>query len=125
MKRLITKQQEQIFKACHHDHDGLTQIEAAQRLNISQSVVSNALKHIEEVMPQFFPILSKLEAKCYHLFMTEGWPVNEIAEHLDQSINAIYKTLQRAKDKGMYFSDTKGRVLSYNPNMDAHVRKTF
>lgn len=125
MKRLITKRQEQILRLVHHDFDGLTQAEAAQQLNVSQSTISNALKRIEEVIPDFFPILSKLEAKCYHLFMTKGWPVNEIAEHLDQSVNAIYKTLQRAKDKGMFFSDTKGRVLSYNINMDAHVWKTF
>ena len=125
MKRLITKYQEQILRLCHHDHNGLTQAQAAQWLGVSQSVISNALKHVEEVMPQFFPILSKLEAKCYHLFMTEGWSVNEITEHLNQSINAIYKTLQRAKDKGMFFSDIKGRVLQYDPNMDAHVRKTF
>lgn len=125
MKRLITKRQEQILRLVHHDFDGLTQAEAAQQLSVPQSTISNALKRIEEVMPDFFPILSKLEAKCYHLFMTEGWLVNEIAEHLGQSINAIYKTLQRAKDKGMFFNDTKGRVLSYNINMDAHVRKTF
>ena len=125
MKRFITERQEQILRACHQDFDGLTQAEAAQRLNISQSAISNTLKRIKKIMPQMFPILSKLEAKCYHLFTAEGWPVDEIAEHLDQSINAIYKTLQRAKDKGMYFNDTKGRVLSYNPNMDAHVRKTF
>ena len=125
MKRSITKRQEQILRLVHHDFDGLTQAEAAQRLNVSQSAISNALKRIKKIMLQMFPILSKLEAQTYHLFMTEGWPINEIAEHLDQSINAIYKTLQRAKDKGMYFSDTKGRVLSYNPKMDAHVRKTF
>ena len=125
MKRLITKRQEQILRLVHHDFDGLSQAEAAYQLNVSQSVISDTLKRIEEIMPQIFPILTKLEAKCYHLFMTEGWPVDKIAEHLDQSINAIYKTLQRAKDKGMFFSDKKGRILSYNSNMDAHVRKTF
>ena len=125
MKRFITERQEQILRACHQDFDGLTQVEATQRLNVSQSVISSALKRIKKIMPQMFPILSKLEARTYHLFMAEGWPVNEIAEHLDQSINAIYKTLQRAKDKGMYFTDTKSRILSYDPNMDAYVRKTF
>jgi len=125
MKRLITKRQERIFRACHHDFGGLTQIEAAQRLNIPQSVISNALKRIEKAMPQFFPILTKLEAKCYHLCMVEGWNVDEVAEYLNQSVNAIYKTLQRAKDKGMYFTDAKGRVLQYSPDMDANVKKRF
>lgn len=76
-------------------------------------------------MPQFFPILTRLEAKCYHLFMTEGWPVDEIADHLGQETNAVYKTLQRAKDKGMFFNEVKGRVLSYTSKMDANVKKQF
>lgn len=125
MKRLITKQQEQILRLVHYDHGGLTQVEAAQRLGVSQSVISNALKHVEEVMPQFFPILTKLEAKCYHLYMTEGWPVDDIAEHFGLTPNSVYKTLQRTKDKGMFFSEAKGRVLSYNPNMDVSVKKQF
>lgn len=125
MKRLITKQQEQIFKACHHDFDGLTQVEAAQQLGVSQSVISNALKRIEEIMPEFFPILSKLEAKCYHLYMIEGWNVEDIAEHFGLTPNSVYKTLKRTKDKGMFFTDAKGRVLQYSPNMDASVKKRF
>ena len=125
MKRLITKRQEQILRMCHHDHDGLTQTEAAEKLSISQSAVSNALKRIEKVMPQMFPILTKIEAERYHLFMVEGWSVEDIAEHFGVTPDSIYKALKRAKDKGIYFTEAKNRILSYNPNMDAHVRKTF
>ena len=125
MKRLITTKQEEILRLVHHSFDGLTQVEAAQRLGVSQSVISNALKHVEEIMPQFFPILTRLEAQIYHYFMIEGWSVDEIADHLGQETNAVYKTLQRTKDKGMYFNETKGRILSYNSNMDASVKKQF
>lgn len=125
MKRLITKRQEQILRACHQDFDGLTQIEAAEKLGISQSVISDALKRIEEVMPQMFPILTRLEAERYHLFMIEGWNVEDIAEHFGATSDSIYKALKRAKDKGMYFTDAKNRILSYSPDMDIHVRKTF
>lgn len=125
MKRLITKRQEQILRLVHHDFNGLTQAEAAQQLGVSQSTISNTLKHIEKVLPYFFPILTKFEAKCHHYFAVEGWSIGEVAEHLDQSENAIYKALKRAKDKGAWFAKSKGRILSYNINMDAHVRKTF
>lgn len=125
MKRAITKKQEQIFRTCHHDFDGLSQTEAAKKLDISQSVISDALKRVEEAFPHFFPILTKLEAKCYHLYMTEGWGIDELAEHFGLTLNSIYKTLQRAKDKGMFFSDAKGRVLSYEPSMDANVKQKF
>lgn len=125
MKRAITIRQEQILRLVHHDHEGLTQAEAAKRLGVSQSVISDTLKQIEKVMPQFFPILTKLEAKCYHLFTAEGWPVDDIAEHFGLTPNSVYKTLKRTKNKGMFFSETKGRVLSYNSNMDANVKKQF
>lgn len=125
MKRLITTKQEQILRLCHQDFDGLSQIEAAKRLGVSQSVISNALKRIEKVMPDFFPILSKLEARIYHLFTVEGWPVDGIAEHLGQSVNAVYKTLQRTKDKGMFFNKAKGRILSYNESMDGKIKEQF
>ena len=125
MKRLITKKQEQILRACHQDFDGLTQSGAAEKLGIPQSVVSDALSRIEKVMPQMFPILTRLEAKRYHLYAVEGWSVDEIAEHFGVTSDSIYKALQRAKDKGMYFSDAKSRVLSYNPGMDANIKKQF
>jgi len=125
MKRLITKRQEQILRLCHHDYEGLTQENAAKRLGVTRPVITRALAQIEKIAPQLFPILTKLEAKCYHFYMTEGWSVVEIAQRLGQSENAIYKTLQRARDKGMYFTDAKGRMLLYNPNMDGNVKHKF
>ncbi len=125
MKRLITKRQEQILRACHQDFSGLTQSEAAQRLGVSQSVISNTLKRIEEIMPQFFPILTRLEAERYHLYVVEGWSVEDIAEHFEVTSDSVYKALQRAKNKGMYFTDAKGRVLQYSPDMDANIKKQF
>ena len=124
-KRLITERQEQILRLVHHDFDGLSQTEAAKKLGVSQSVISDVLKRVEEVLPHFFPILTKLEARIYHLYMIEGWGIDELAEHLGLTLNSIYKTLQRAKDKGMFFSDAKGRILSYTPDMDVSVKKKF
>ena len=120
MKRLITKHQERILRACHHDHEGLSQAKAAEKLGISQSAISNALKRIEKVMPQLFPILTRLEAQLYHYYTTEGWSVNNIAEHANMSQSAVYKALKRARDKGMCFTEPKGRTLSYDPATHDH-----
>ena len=125
MKRLITIRQEQILRLCHHDFEGLTQEQAAEKLGVSRPVITKALMCIEKIMPQYFPILTKLEVKIYHHYMIEGWGVDEIAEYLNQSENAVYKTLQRTRDKGMYFSDAKGKALSYTPEMDAGVKQKF
>ena len=125
MKRLITEKQEQALRFCHQDFDGLDQAEAAKRMGISQQAISKLLAAVEKIMPQFFPILTKLEAKVYHWYAVEGWPVSEIAECTGQSEDATYKTLQRARDKGMYFTEAKGRVLSYDPSMDVDVKQKF
>jgi DNA-directed RNA polymerase specialized sigma24 family protein len=125
MKRLITEHQEQILRLCHHDFEGLTPEQAAEKLCVSPSAITRVLARIEEIMPDYFPILTKLEAKTYHHYMIEGWDVSEIAEYLNQSENAVYKTLQRARDKGMFFSDVKGKALSYTPEMDANVKQKF
>ena len=124
-KRLITEKQERALCLCHQDFDGLSRKEAAEKMGISQSALSELLAKVKKVMPQYFPLLTKLEAKCYHWYATEGWPVNEIAKCTGQSEDAVYKTLQRARDKGMYFTEAKGRVLSYDPGMDAQVIHKF
>jgi len=125
MGRLITEKQEQIFRTCHHYFGGLTQAETAEKLNMSQSAISDALKQVEKVMPQFFPILTKLEVQCYHFYCAEGWSVDEIAEHFGLTPNSVYKTLKRTKDKGMCFNEPKGRVLRYDPSMDAEIKQQF
>ena len=58
MKRLITKRQEQILRLCHHDFEGLTQEQAAEKLGVSRPVITKALACIEKIMPQYFPILT-------------------------------------------------------------------
>lgn len=125
MKRLITKKQEQILKTCHHDFEGLSQTEAAETLGISQSTISDALVQIKKVMPQMFPILTKLEAERYHLYCVEGWSVNEIAEYFEINPRSVYYTLQRARDKGACFAEPKGRALQYDPSMDAEIKQQF
>ena len=124
-KRLITKRQEQALKLCHHDFEGLEQVEAAKRMGITQPAIVKLLAHIKKVALQLFPILTQQEAKIYHYYMVEGWNVNEIAEYTDLSPDTIYKTLQRARRKGMFFTPPKDRVLQYETWMDSLVKEKF
>ncbi len=117
-KRLITKKQEQVLRLCHQDFDGLDQAEAAKRMDISRRAICYLLTAVKKVLPQYFPIITKLEAKIYHYYMVEGWGVSEIAEYTGQLEDTIYKTLQRTKVKGMFFTNAKGRILSYDASMD-------
>lgn len=126
-KRLITEKQEQALRLCHQDFDGLPPEEAAKRMGISRSALNGLLTRLEK-NPRFrayFPILTKAEAERYHLYMTEGWSVDEIAEHFGLTPNSIYKALRRARDKGMFFTEAKSRILSYNESMDASIKQQF
>ncbi len=87
-------------------------------MGISQRAVCYLLTAVEKVLPQYFPIITKLEAQIYHYYMVEGWEVDEISEYTKSLPDTIYKTLQRAKVKGMFFTGAKGRILSYDTSMD-------
>lgn len=125
MARLITKNQERALRLVHHNFKGLSRAEAAKRMDISQSALSDLLAKVKKVMPQYFPVLTKLEARCYHLYCTEGRDVEDIAEHFRLTPNSVYKTLKRTRGKGMCFSEPKGRVLRYEPGMDGNVKQKF
>lgn len=125
MERLITERQEQALKLCHHDLGGLTQTEAAEEMDISQPALSELLTAVRKVLPQYFPILTKLEMKCYHYYMVEGWPVGDIVQYMNKPACAIYDALQRVRTKGKYFPEAKRKILSYDPSMDINVKQRF
>jgi len=109
-KRLITKRQEQALNLCHHTMGALTQEEAAKIMGISHQAISLLLEQVKKAVPQFFPIVTRHEAKIYHYYMVEGWSIREIAEYLKISERTVYFALQRAKKKGMFFPPAVGRI---------------
>ena len=125
MERLITEKQEQAFRLCHHEFEGFTLAEAAERMGITYQSVSKLLAQVEKVMPQFFPILSKQEAKCYHYLTVGGLSPRDIAQTLEISVKAVYLTLDRCRAKGLTFPGPRGCVLSYEEWMDSIVKHKF
>jgi len=124
-KRLITSRQEKAFRLCRHEFEGLTLAEAAERMGTTCQSVSKLLAQVKKVMPQFFPILSKQEAKCYHYLTVEGLSPKDIARTLEISVKAVYLTLDRCKAKGLAFPGPRGNVLSYEEWMDSTVKHKF
>lgn len=124
-ERLITVKQEIALRLVHHDFAGLTQTEAAEMMGISQPALSELLAAVKKVMPEFFPILTPLEAKCYHHYIVEGWSVDGIAEAVNKTESTVYDALKRARAKGQFFPEAKRRVLQYNPDMDGNVKQRF
>ena len=115
-KRLISKKQEQALRLCHHNHEGLSQDVAAARMGISQQAISKLLAACEKIAPQLFPILTKQEARLYHCYMVEGWSPEEMVRADNDvggnlTLNAVYKTFQRCKAKGLKFPGGRGKIL--------------
>lgn len=130
MKRLITEQQEKVIRLCHHDFEGLTQSEAAERMGISQQAVSKLLAKVEKVAPQLFPILTKFQARSYHHLMMDGWSVKDIAKHLETSSRSVYNALKACRDKGLSLPKSVcGNILRYEDYdtdwIDEHTVEKF
>ncbi len=124
-ERVITERQEQALRLVHHDLGGHTVQETAALMGITPAAVGRLLASVKKVLPQFFPVLTEQEAKCYHHLVVEDWSPSDIATNLDISIAAVYHTLERCKAKGKPFPGSSGRVLSYQPDMDNRVKTKF
>lgn len=124
-ERCITEKQERALRLCHHDFEGLTQADAAKKMGISQPALSELLAAVEKMMPEWFPILTPFEAKCYFYYIVGGSPVAGIAIAMDKPQSAIYDALQRARVKGQFFPEAKRKVLQYDISMDNNVKEKF
>jgi len=83
-------------------------------LGISSRAINKALEAVKRVLPQYFPLLTKLEIKCYHFYTGDGWKVQEIAEYMEISIDSVQNALRRAKNKGMWWPKGLGRRKSWD-----------
>ncbi len=124
-KRLITEKQEQALRLVRHDLGGLSQDMAAIRMGISQQAISKLLAACEKVAPQLFPILTKQEARLYYCYMVEGWSPEEMVKADNNTggnltLNAVYKTFQRCKAKGLKFPGGRGKVLQLQIDKAEH-----
>lgn len=125
-KRKITEKQEQALRLCHHEFGGLTQAEAAEKMGITQPALSELLAAVKKVMPEWFPILTKFEAKCYHIYIDEGFTIPFVAVQVGKSQSAVYDALKRTRAKGQFFPEAKRKVLQYNPSMhDNQIKQKF
>ena len=57
-ERIITEQEEQAIRLCHHDHDGCPTDDAARVMGITSTEVKALLRSVKRKAPQLFPILS-------------------------------------------------------------------
>lgn len=126
MERKISKLEEQAFRLCHHEHEGLTIREAAIRMELREHIVRRLLKNVKQKVPQLFPILTKRQYQIYRMYAERGLSQRVIAIILNTTQPAIQATLNRMKKMGMPGLDINGaEVVRYDNSMDTHVKRKF
>lgn len=96
---MITKKMEQAYRLCHHDFEGLSTQDAAEQMGVSQRAVQRLLCRLEGVAPQLFPILTKIQARTWHLFVQEAMSYGQIAELEDISPGSVARRLKNVRRK--------------------------
>lgn len=123
-KRLMTIQEEAVYRLVSHDFAGLSQIEAAECAGLSQSQVSRILKKIEKEHPSLFPILNARQKYVYKQIVKHGKTHKEIAVMMGTSIRTIERVVGQLRKKGVSFSSPV-KSVPYKPWMDGEVKNVY
>lgn len=122
---MLSEKEVKIYRLCHHSFEGLTVIEAAKVLGKSPRRIEQILVDIRAKAPQLFPILTLLQARDYHLYMDEGWTMQEIADDTERSQSTVYDSIKSAIGKGMPPKGKRKKVLRYQPWMDGEIKEVY
>ncbi|HDY88528.1 hypothetical protein LCGC14_0360330 [marine sediment metagenome] len=123
-ERILTIPEEQAYRLCHQDFDGLTTAEAAEKMGISQRRIQQLLQNVEQKCPQLFPVLTKRQVEIQSLINDEGCNFRQIALISGISIHAVGNMVEALKAKGIYLEKRKP-TLSYQKWMDGQIVNRF
>ncbi len=124
MKRLMAKKQEQVYRLRHHDFEGLSTKETAERLKISESSVYRILHGLKKKFPQLFPILNPRQA-AIHLYITDcGFTHSEIADIMNISVKTVDRIVEQMRIKEVNFAKPP-KTVQYQEYMDSKIKRVF
>ena len=101
--RIISLDEESVYRLCHHDFGGLTTQDAAFLIGMSTRRINQLLESLEQKAPQLFPILTKKQVEIRDYINERGLNYGQIAHILGISINTIADTVTVLKRKGIRF----------------------
>ncbi len=124
MKRILTDHEEEAYRWCHQDFEGLATAEAAEKMGISQRRIQQLLRSVEQKCPQLFPILTKRQVEIQSLINDIGLTFEQIAQLLNISTRTVEGTVLALKVKGIYLEKRKPTLL-YRKWMDSQIAEVF
>ncbi len=123
---MLNEKEVKIYCLCHHSFSGLPVSGAAAIMNLTPRRIEQILNSVQAKAPQLFPILTRNQARDYHLYADEGWTLKQIADDTGRDTSNIHKSVLAAIAKGMPKPVTRSqRVLSYDKLMDRYVKEKF
>ena len=122
--RKITEFEEQVIRACHHDHSGMTQAEAAVELVTSQSLIARAMRSIKAKAPQLFPILTKRQKQIFDFITEDGLTHEQVSLIMGISRSTVEGTIETMRLKGVKFIKP-AKTIPYKRHMDGDIRLKF
>jgi len=123
MKRLISEKDEKIFRACHHDFNGLSVKQAAEKLGLTVSTVQYALRKMAKKIPSMFPILTPRQKHIYDL-LDGGMDIEQVAELTGTTESTITSFVTKLHKKGCHLN-RRARTIRYEDWMGSHIREKF
>ena len=123
-ERVVTQQQEDVYRLVSGDFEGLTSSEAAKKLGISERAVQYLLERMEKRCPDLFPIITRQEREVLTALEC-GHSQAEIAETLDLTTGRISQIVASLVKKKRWDNAPAPRVVSYHGGMDSHVERKF
>ena len=125
--RQITEQEQQAYRLRHHDFDGLTTEETAEKMGVSERRVRKILENLQRKASQLFPILTPHQNLVYKMYVGRGISQPKIAELLGIKQQSVCETINRMRDNGMVIVEPEAmsRPVSYTSDMDTHVVRKF
>ncbi len=120
-KRILSHFEEKVLRACHHDFDGLSIEEAAEKLECPPEAIEHILKQIEKIAPQLFPILTPRH-RAILLMYDKHMSRASIAVALGVTEQELHKEIAFLR-KHKFLWNCK--VDQYDPLMDNQVKRKF
>jgi predicted DNA-binding protein (UPF0251 family) len=129
-KRLITEREEQAYRLCHPDFDGLPIDQAVTKMGISRKAILWLLNSVRHKAPQLPPVLTPRQQLILMLAGDKGQTPEQIAASTGLSAQYVRQVIARLEAAA--FVMPKVETLQYTTGMDAglkygvnkHLRRT-
>ena len=107
-ERNITEFEEAVLRCVHHEHGGMTQAEAAIKLEVTESKISRTIASIEQKAKTcspirvMLPILTKRQYEVLICLTLHGMSLEATAEKLLTSVGSVRSSLYKMRKKGQH-----------------------